>query len=458
MHWARLASVALALSLTGCFSCDVPGELDNLYFDLQLVDPLGEFVSGERILVGTRLCPRITGVRVGDGFRSVSQNEEAAFRACFDEQLEGPATLDDEGCVWLETPGEVTWTLTPTEDCEHLGDQLRFNVVGAALQLGFDDWTIRAPDRLGDEVILIGLAPGRSVDDLHEDPAAPRLVAADALDAPLMRIDDLEGRVYWPKPEVTLELIGEGVTVVDPVSDLEEDIDEWPLPGELPVKIELGGLARVRATLPSGEVLESPELIGVSTTSAASLDLIVLIDVHDGAPLYAFAEVRDARGRVLHGVPVEWSVSEGALKVRPGNLADDVRTADYATLGTGCEPPVALPIQRRATLRARVGALEDQVALVWLEHPIDPRRIARPFVPDERCLPADDSGDSEEGDDESPDADDDDDDPGAELDDGCNCSSNDRRDRRDRRDRPAPLAGLVALLGLGLLRRRRFAA
>lgn len=129
---------------------------------------------------------------------------------------------------------------------------------------------------------------------------------------------------------------------------------------------------------------------------------------------------------MLHGAAVEWSVSEGALAVTPGNLGNDVRTADYAVLAGGCETRSAQPIQRRATLVARFGAFQDTITLAWLESGADPDTLAEPFEPAEHCLFGEDPGV--------------DDDSG-----GCGCSSDDG----------APLWGLAALPGLGLLRRRR---
>jgi MYXO-CTERM domain-containing protein len=328
--------------------------------------------------------------------------------------------------------------LTPTGECPWPGDQLRFTVVAPApdLRLGFDDWRARAPEHFGADAAVVGLAPGRELADYREDPAAPRLVIANALDVPLMRLDDSGGRLYWPSSDVPLELVGEAVTAVEPHDDPEQGFFEFQQPGELPLRMELDGAARVRATLPDGQVLESPELIGVSSVEAASLDLVVLVDAATGSPNYAFAEVRDAEGRVLHGAVVEWSMQAGALAVTPGNLELEVRTAEYALLGSGCEPRSSVPLERSAVLRARFGALEDTVELHWTDEALDPDVTPLPFTPDEACLFADDSDtDGETGGDDA----------GAELDDGCGCSSG----------RETPTAWLLALIGLGLLRRRK---
>ena len=433
----RLCLAALALPLT---ACAVPGELGNLGFDLGTVDPLIEFESGDRVLLGSRICPGVAEAAVDNGTEVFLGTQQDDVRACFDESIVGPAQLDADGCLPFDAPGEVTWSLTPTGTCEYEGDQLRFTIVNPdpELRLGFDDWRARAPERIGtDAVMVVGLAPGRSLADFREDPSAPRLVIANALDVPLMRLDDSGGRIYWSLSDVSLALVGEDVTAVEPHEDFEEGFFEYQSPGELPLRMELDGVARVRATLPDGQVLESPELIGVSSVAAASLDLVAVVETETGSPAYAFAELRDAQGRVLHGAVVEWSMEAGALSVTSGYLDNEVRTGEYAMLETGCEPPSATTIQHSAVLRARYGALEDTVELVWTEEAASPETLESPFTPDESCLFADDSGENgETGGDEL----------GADLHEGCGCTGGDRK---------APGAWLLALIGLGLLRRRR---
>ncbi|MFO7562681.1 MAG: MYXO-CTERM sorting domain-containing protein [Enhygromyxa sp.] len=441
----RLAPVLLSLPLTACYSL---GELGKLGFTLQMSEQTFEFESGDRVLLGSRSCPGLHAALLEGTWSTFLLSEGAALRsACYVEDLEGPADFDAEGCLPFDAPGEVTWTLTPTGECEYGEDRLRFTVVPASpeLRLGFDEWRARGPEILGSDMMLIGLDPGRSADDLREDPAAPRLVVADALDVPTLRFDLPEGRVYWAGDVVELELVGEGLEVVEPVDDEEAGTYEGLHFSELALRLELGGVARVRATLPTGELLESPELIGVASSSAASLDLVALIKTETGAPAAAFAQVRDAEGRVLHGAKVQWSMQEGALAVYPGHLGSMLRTAEYAELEGSCHPPSALPVQRRAVLRARFGELEDTVTLVWTQPSSVPERRKHPFVPSESCLFADggpDDSDSDEGDETG-------DDPGVDEGEGCGCTTD---------ARGAPGWGLLPLLGLGLLGRRRGSA
>jgi MYXO-CTERM domain-containing protein len=401
MHIARLA-VALAL-ITPLAACYQYGELGKLGFELGVADALYEFESGERVLVGTHLCPRLAFANFGidEGHLVDPSNEH-----CFSETLAGPAQFDAEHCWMLDSPGEVIWEITATREdgCEpqYSGDRMVLEVVAPSddLQLGFDDWRVRMPTApqsvLADDEpqTVIGLSPGRTLDDLREDPGAARRVFAGQLDTPMLRLDDDLGRIYFADADVTFELVGEGATPVEPTEPIEpgEYSTESRYPGERPLVLDPDAVARVRATLPGGVVLESPELIAVAPSDAASLDLLVML-ADDGVPVAAYAEVRDGQDRVLHAAPIEWGVVEGAIAVFSGHLGNEARTDEYAILSADCEPPSeSEPIERHAVLRARLGALEDTVELTWIEPPVEPDDNDLPFEPNPNCMFGDDPG------------------------------------------------------------------
>ncbi|PRP92825.1 hypothetical protein ENSA5_47380 [Enhygromyxa salina] len=412
-------------------ACSHWGEADYLGFGFpDFVDDLVDFESGDLILRGSPLCPEIEFRRDDDGTqRYLSGDEREALRACFDESISGPAQLDDGGCIHFDGPGEVVWELTP-DSCGDQTERMRFTVVepDPAAQLGFDEWRLRLVQESVVEGEVLGLAPGRSVEELQESPGAARRVFAGQLDAPLLRLDDSGGRVFWMNSDVSLELVGEGVEAVAPIPSDDPELNEWVMLGEQPLTLAPGSSGRVRATLASGEVYESPELIAVGLTEAASLDLVV-------ADTYAFADVRDAEGRLIHGAPIEWSVVEGALAITPGSLVWELRTGEYATLHDGnCEPAPAEPELRRAVVRARLGALEDTIEYEYLVEPIEEPDFGSLPEPDEDCM----YGEAPE----TPETPEEQDEPAE----GCGCSSE---------GGGSPLAPLAFGLGvLALLRRR----
>lgn len=243
----------------------------------------------------------------------------------------------------------------------------------------------------------------------------------------MLRLDDELGRVWFD--DLELEIVGDGAMEVEPNPNpngeglFGDGVYEFPLPGERPLMLSPSAVARIRATLPSGEILESPELISVPPSAAASLDLMVT-SASAEQPIYAYAEVRDAEGRVLHGAPVEWSVGEGALAVKPGDLTTEARTQEYAVLGLACEPPPSEPTERHAMLIARLGDLEDRVVVTWTARPEGPNPLEQRFEGDANCMFGED-----------PDV----------ADFGCACSSDER----------APVSGGLLLLSLLAIRRRR---
>jgi MYXO-CTERM domain-containing protein len=448
----RFVGVVLPLLIIAPLAaCYQYGELGNLGFTLGIADPLLEFESGDRVLVGTRLCAQLGFANFGidEGHLVDPSNEH-----CFSETLTGPVQVDAEECWTLDEPGEVVWEWTPTQldDCEptYMGDRMVFDVAAPTgeLRLGFDDWRLRVPIVFGvDPQGVVGLAPGRTLADLREDPGAERRVFAGQLDTPMLRLDDDLGRLFFADADVAYELIGEGAAAVEPYEpvDPEELSAETRKAGERPLTLDPDALARIRTTLPGGLVVESPELIAVPLTDASSLDLVVML--YDlGSPAFAYAEVRDEQDRVLHAAPIEWDVTEGALAVYPGNLAGEARSGEYAQLGAECLPPSeTVPVERHAVLRARLGDLEDSVELTWIEQPVEPDDDDLPFEADEECMFADDEGDSaDEGNDEVGEAGDD---PGIEDDRGCACSSEP--------DRNATGPAWLALAALLFVRRRR---
>lgn len=419
-----MRSTSLSLLLIPMLAgCSHWGESNYLGFEFpQLSDLLAEFRSGDQLLLGTRLCPAIAERRdAADEASYVLQEERDELRACFDEAVTGPASIDADGCLVFSGVGEVSWELTP-DSCGDEVERMRFTLVEPSpdLQLGIDEWRLRLLHEPAFDAQLIGLAPGRDISELSESSTQPRRVFEGQIAAPVVRFDNQNGRVYWMQSDVELELVGAGLESVETSDD---SLEQWANGSILPLRMSPGSSGHVRATLVGGEVYESPELIAVSLEEAASLDLVAV----DG---YLFADVRDADGNLLHAAPIEWSLDEGALALEPGSLDEDngLLTGEYASYWHGnCEePPDSEPEVRHAVVRARLGELEDTVEI---EYVVDPPESDFSLGPDAACLYA-----------ETPDPD---------VQDGCACTTNDR----------SPVGPLFLSVGvLALLRRRSWSS
>jgi hypothetical protein len=372
----KAARIAIALSVL-LAACQQDSEFGHLGFELGISDALYEFESGDRILVGTHMCPY------------VKEWKNDLDEKCYSEHVTGPAVFDANFCWTLEAPGQVVWKFDPTfvEGCDpkFLGDRLAVDVTQPSkyLRLGFDDWRLRAPLMIGQlwgfPHEVVGLTPGQTLDDLREDPGSSRRVIAGQLDLPMLRLDDELGRVYFGR-DVEFEVVGQGVLPVPKSLEVE-------FPGERALVLQPQAVAIVRATFPGDLVLESPPLIAVPATDAASLDLVVMLGA-GGIPNYAHARVRDAKGRVLHAAPIDWSVTEGALAVMRGDPDNEARTSEYMVIRGNCEPRSESEwVERHAVLRASFGALEDSVELNWKEPPVQSEGATeKPFVPDPSCM------------------------------------------------------------------------
>lgn len=424
----------LLFLFSGCYH---PGEADYLHFDLpEFGDLLAEFRSGDQLLIvgHGQLCPTIAAE--GGLLHVLDDIESTEVRACFDETVSGPGTLNSNGCLDFEGAGVVTWTLTPRR-CGQQPERLRFNLVnpGPDLELGFDEWRLRwlQDHRADAEDQIIGLAPGRTFAELQESSSEQRRVVAGELDVPVMRFDNGVGRAFWLGDDVTFEVVGDGVQPVpDPNDTFFQHLSNV---GAVPVQMEAGSRARVRATLRGELVYESPELLAVTADTARSLDLIAVDQ-------YLFADVRDAEGRLLHAAPIDWSLDDGALVITHGSLANELLTPEFAYWdGASCEkPPSAAPEQRHAVVRARLGELEDTVEVTFL---VEPAVDDVSWSPDPACEYADDSPADDGTGDEGPDADAPDDA------DGCSCAT------QEQGSPTAPPLIASAVVGLIALARRR---
>lgn len=423
------------LLLPALAGCTHWGESDYLGFNFtDFADLLYEFQSGDQLLLGARVCPTIEQERTASGEINLLRDAEGKeLRACFSESVSGPAMLDADGCLVMAGPGEVSWELT-SQSCGEHSERMRWMLVEPRpeLALGFDEWRVRLGLEIDEHPT--GLADDRNASELPDPPDAPRRVYAGAVDVPLLRLDDDNGQVFWMASDLTLELVGSGAEIVEPdpnnVSDLG-GLREWVDPAEFALRLDVGALAHIEASLSSGETLESPQLLGVGPDAVASLDLMAV----DG---YLFADVRDGQGRRIYAAPIEWSVTRGALALTPGSLETILRTGEFAEFGHGdcLARPTDEPETRYATVAASLGELSDSVEVSFVVEPSEVDNVWR----SEDCMYGDGVEPPEGGSDETGG-------DRAGIDQaGCGCTS----------EPQAPGAPVLAVFGLlGLLRWRR---
>src|SRR5687767_13798101 len=141
----RFAFATSALVVLGCHehvACTpvLGGESGQLAFhDARLIADACDRIHSVRALVtGSRFCPTIACQSdvpgCGDDEDALTSDE---VRACYDDTIAGPVTLDDEGCLVTTAPGELDWTFTPIEcpaaarGYQPGAERLRLPIVGA---------------------------------------------------------------------------------------------------------------------------------------------------------------------------------------------------------------------------------------------------------------------------------------------------------------------------------------
>lgn len=319
------------------------------------------------LLVGTRWCPVLSCnedepgcVRDEESGRELDPGDVAA---CFDLQVEG-ATWD-EGCLVTDAPGELQWTFTPV-DCpaNALGyrpsaDSLALPVVEVAEVTAWLDSPGDAFARrsLLDEEEELAYAP------MQLSPGAVAYVlGGEPIELAAVLTHPELGNVGWNPSEWTVRAEVDGST-------REVEFDEL---GLVALSVAAGErmqlwLEREDATLPLGEVE------GVAPEELTRMEVVSSLTDHDGfgVPFGARA-VLWAGDRVVYGVPVDWTVTEGVLPL----WRDATRPwgPEYIALideeGRRCHPaPEKKTTTYRARLRATYGELEDEITMTWTETP-----------------------------------------------------------------------------------------
>ncbi|MCA9707249.1 MAG: hypothetical protein KDK70_15460 [Myxococcales bacterium] len=319
------------------------------------------------LLVGTRWCPVLSC----DAEQAGCVLDEATGReldpgdvaACFDHQVQGAAW--DEGCLVADAPGELRWDFVPVA-CP--ANALGYQPVPDALVLPVVEldelvaW-LDAPSDAFVRRSLVGedgeafdatlqLAPGEVVHVLAGQP----LELAAVLTHPTL------GDVAWSPEQwsVRAEVGGASRAVeLDPLGVVLVELAA----GE---RMQLW-LEREGASLPLGEVE------GVASEALTRMRVVAGYTGDDGLGIpFGARAVTWAGDRIVYGVPVDWTVTEGVLPL----WRDPERawSPDYVALideeGRRCHrPPEKKTTEFVARLRATHGELQDEVTLRWSEDP-----------------------------------------------------------------------------------------
>jgi hypothetical protein len=409
--------VTLAGLLSGCPQPRSEGDTLELQAHGVHVPPLPgalAFTAEQPVLVGSRLCGRLHCTSncpsAGDAGTVVLFPEVGD---CYAASVEGPASLDDAGCLTFEQEGAVAWAQAatgcdlasedggwaPTDDrflfvaTTLVGLQARFEhaleAYGAATLISDDpeyvptaafpaDFLPTGDDPLpllaGEEVQLrvtlieassgqvVGYRPAQVIFEVTETRAA-------AGGGPAAEVELVPGGF----PIVTMAAAGE-VEVAMRIDDAD---------GE-PVRLVIGLVRGVAAT-----ALDTLEVVGFRREPA-----------DQGAVLGLRAIVRDGIGHAVFGVPVAWELTEGRFVVedltrfggrrRPPDPDEsyvapapgEVR-ADWIYLSDDCLDPNARLGDRAAQVVARFGTLEATLAATWEQ--VGPEPTGANFEPSTRC-------------------------------------------------------------------------
>jgi len=320
------------------------------------------------LLVGTRWCPvfgcgnEVPGCVIDDDPPTLLTTDDVA--ACFAHDVVGGTT--DGPCLRVDTPGELRWTFTAV-DCP--ANNLGFFPSDDSLVLPVVDTT---------EVFAHLDVPGdafarRSLVDTDGKPLPPSLqlvpgdVAHVLADEPVQLAAVLThpdlGDVGWNPLDFTLHAM---------VDDVERPLEHDAL-GVIELTLAAG--EHMELWLERGdETLALGEVEGVAAEELTSLEVIAGFTGNEedpGIPFGARAVAR-AGDRIVYGVPVDWTVTEGVLPL----WRDPERPwgPDYIALvdedGLRCHAPPEKERRRfRARLRATFGELETEGILEWSEDP-----------------------------------------------------------------------------------------
>ncbi len=348
------------------------------------------------LLEGSTVCP--TPSYMGTCPEETGDDDDSAVDGmallldCFDHSADGPGSIQQATsslCVLGEGIGELTWNMDPLPcavpdgGCPPVADRVVFELLAAEdLQAKPHPWV--------DLYALEALAPAAGEafpGDLLLAEGEPIQILADAEVVLLAHLWDSTGEraVAWNEADG-----GAAVRSVQGSSEITDPMDKGF------VRLRLSRGAEAVLELRVGEhAWDVATLIGVGEEVLASVELVTAFAPSMGGdltavslrePFGARALFRDALGRPVHGVPVQWRVRDGILGVEPGITGDyTLPGADYALLSDDCVRPSEAHGERSATLEVSYGNLSDARDLVWTRT-LQPGVDGPGWEPSEDCM------------------------------------------------------------------------
>jgi hypothetical protein len=374
------ATPSLLLTLVACTVAESEEQTLDLSTQPLFYSAAEPFVSGSRVLEGSRACLSIDGVLVGDRWWI-----DSPFDQCYAVTLDGES-IEHGACVTLDVPGEIVYDYAPLATCPIddiadliIPDRYRLQVVASDGLRGRLEWYNEAAAER-----WLSPGPRGSFPSNWIPPAGAPLRLVPGVDVPFaVNVVDVAGlRAAWSLEQGhVLESRDGGPTrelfsIRDYEGYFRVDIDEGE---QSTLVLELPGVE-----LPVAEVVATP------ADTATSIEIVVGYGAQEDperwtGPMGARAIVRDADGRIIVGTPVEWRLTEGHLAMGP--LDAELGTPpEYLALEDDCEPPPEAPETRCAVLEATLddGRLSGRVELEWTALP-DDEPSDEPFEPNPAC-------------------------------------------------------------------------
>ncbi|MBV1861366.1 MAG: hypothetical protein KUG77_23305, partial [Nannocystaceae bacterium] len=344
--------MSLGMLLLFASACDPPlRTAGGLALDAGglLLDPADIDRPTPPVIVGSRFCPSILGLWLGDDFIPAD-----GLAACFDLGVPGTATLAEDGCIRFDAVGVADVEFLP-RDCVLFGgsdefpaDELAFTAIAP------EDAVLRADQPLLRHDIAVGGGPTPLGPGLVPSLDRQFAVASDV--AVLLPGTLLEARTSL-RPTWNHELFTVVATAGKPlIASAPLALEGYPV---AEVTMYEGDEVELQYIASGTEFISSP-LSASTPEQARSLQLILFRDGDDrtGPPRSVHAIIDDQLGRRVLGAPVEWDLRGPGLTFG----SEVAPSRDVLELQGACPTP-RNPMF--ASVSAKYGDLKVELEFGW---------------------------------------------------------------------------------------------